>query len=420
MISTTNRNKREDFFLILMLGALNTITPFSIDMYLPGFPEIANDLHTSIGKVALSVSTYFLGFAAGQLLYGPLLDRFGRKRPLYIGLSLYVVATFGCIAFDSIDALLMFRFLQALAGCVGAVAAMAMVRDFFPVKESTRIISLLVLILGVSPLLAPTIGSFVITSLGWHWVFVMLALITTIILLIIIFFLPEGHQPDRSVSLKPEPIIKGFKEILQKKQFYVYALAGTFSFAGLFAYVAGSPAIFMDEFHVSPTLYGGIFALLSVGFIGGSQLNHILSRYWTGEEVFKATLVVQVCGAIVFFTGAYYGWFGLTATIACLFVVLSCAGLTYPNAAAIALAPFSRNAGSASALLGFLQLGIGGLISSGAGILQLKGSLATSVTMLVSTIIACIILFIGRTGIDKAAIKEIKMSKEDVAEEELC
>ena len=139
MTESINRTRRQTFFLILMLGALNTISPISIDMYLPGFPEIAKDLQTTIGNVALSVSAYFLGFAAGQILYGPLLDRYGRKRPLYIGLGLYVLASFGCIAFNSINALLLFRFFQALTGCVASVAAMAMVRDFFPVKESAKL-----------------------------------------------------------------------------------------------------------------------------------------------------------------------------------------------------------------------------------------------------------------------------------------
>jgi MFS transporter, DHA1 family, multidrug resistance protein len=200
------RTKKQQFFLILMLGALNTVTPFSIDMYLPGFPEIAKDLHTSIGNVALSVSTYFLGFALGQLLYGPLLDRFGRKRPLYAGLVLYVLATLGCISFPSIEGLWIFRFLQALTGCVASVAAMAMVRDFFPVQQSAKIISLLVLILGASPLLAPTVGSFIVDGWGWHWVFVALALMVVVMLAITIFFLPEGHAPDTSISLKPAPI----------------------------------------------------------------------------------------------------------------------------------------------------------------------------------------------------------------------
>ena len=264
------RTGKENFFLILMLGALNTVTPFSIDMYLPGFPAIAADLHTTIGNVALSVSTYFLGFAAGQLLYGPLLDRFGRKRPLYAGLSLYIVASLCCIAFDSINGLLFFRFMQALTGCVAAVAAMAMVRDFFPVRESAKIISLLVLILGASPLLAPTVGSFVIDAWGWRWVFVLLSLIVAVMLLVTIFFLPEGHAADPSVSLKPAPIIKGFSEILARRQFLVYSLAGTFSFAGLFVYLSDSPAIIMEYFLVRPKTYGGIFALLSVEFIGGS------------------------------------------------------------------------------------------------------------------------------------------------------
>ena len=179
----------------------------------------------------------------------------------------------------------------------------------------------------------------------------------------------------------------------------VLILAGTFSFAGLFVYVAGSPAIFMEGFHVSAKAYGGIFALLSVGFIGGSQLNHFFSRRWSSQQIFKTVVSIQVCAAFVFFAGVYNNWYGLIATIAGLFVPLMCCGLTYPNAAAIAMAPFSKNAGSASALLGCIQIGIGGLISSGAGLLHFKGSLATAITMLVSSALALVIVWIGRAGI---------------------
>ncbi len=409
MIENSHRSKQQTFFLILMLGVLNAITPFSIDMYLPGFPAIAKDMNTVIGKVALSVSTYFLGFSLGQIVYGPLLDRFGRKPPLYAGLGLYIISSFGCISVHSIEAFWVLRFLQALTGCVSAVAAMAMVRDFFPVNESAKIISLLVLILGASPLLAPTIGSFIVTSLGWHWVFVVLACMVVVILTITVFFLPEGHRPDESVSLKPAPIINGFKEILVKRQFLVYSLAGTFSFAGLFVYVAGSPAIFMGEFHTSAKMYGAIFAFLSVGFIGGSQLNHFFTRHYSNEDIFRTTLIIQVCATIIYFTGVYNLWFELPGNIACLFVVVSCAGLTYPNAAAIALAPFSKNAGSASALLGFIQIGIGGLISSGTGVLPFKGSLSTAVTMCVSTVIGMIILLAGRTRSIEPVTSEIQV-----------
>jgi len=194
------RSPSKDFFLILMMGALNTITPISIDMYLPAFPRIASDLNTDIKKVALSVSTYFLGFSLGQILYGPLLDRFGRKRPLYIGLFFYLLATIGCAMAQSIEMLWVIRFFQALSGCVAAVAAMAMVLDFFPPDRSARIISLLILILGVSPLLAPTIGSFIIAVSSWRFVFVTLAIVGTVVLICIAFFLPEGHQPEINFS----------------------------------------------------------------------------------------------------------------------------------------------------------------------------------------------------------------------------
>ena len=291
--------------------------------------------------------------------------------------------------------------MQALSGCVASVAAMAMVRDFFPVEQSARIISLLVLILGASPLLAPTAGSFVVAAWGWHFVFLFLAAIVFIILLFIFFFLPEGHQPDSTISLKPKPIINGFKIILLEPRFYVFALAGTFSFSGLFVYVAGSPAIFMDYFHLSAKVYGGIFALLSLGFIGGSQMNHILTRKFNNEEIFKTTLIFQVIASAFFLFGVLNSWYGLITIIAFLFVLLLCAGLTYPNAAALALAPFSKNAGSASALLGFIQIGIGGLISSGVGMLHFKGSLSTAFIMTCTSAIALIILLAGKSQLAK-------------------
>ena len=397
MIDLKHRNKQQNFFLILMLGALNTITPFSIDMYLPAFPKIAIDLHTGIQNVALSVSAYFLGFAVGQILYGPLLDRFGRKRPLYIGLSLYIIATIICSTSTTINELLILRFIQALSGCVASVAAMAMVRDFFPPDKSASLISLLILILGVSPMLAPTAGSFIVTSFDWRYVFIFLAIIVCIILIVVFLFLPEGQMPNTSISLKPKSIINGFKNILLHPQFYIFSLAGTFSFSGLFVYVAGSPAIFMDQFHVSPKTYGGIFALLSVGFIGSSQMNHLLTRKYKSEEIFRVTSIIQTIASALYFIGVVNAWYGLATNMIFLFIILSCAGLTYPNAAAVALSPFKKNAGSAAALLGFIQIGIGGLISSGIGFLHRKGSYPTSLIMVITSSIGLLILLLGKS-----------------------
>jgi len=401
MIDVVNRSKQQTFFLIFILGLLDTIGPFSIDMYLPAFPNIAGDLHTTIQNVSLSVSVYFLGFAAGQILYGPLLDRFGRKRPIYIGLALYIIATIICSLSNSMNALLIMRFIQALSGCVGAVAAMAMVRDFFPPDKSAGIISFLILVIGLSPLLAPTVGSFVADAFGWRYVFITLAIIAFIVLLLVLFFLPEGQQPDKNISLKPAPIIKTFKQILFEPQFYVFTLAGTFSFSGLFVYVAGSPAIFMGGFHVSAKIYGGIFALLSVGLIGSSQLNHTLTKKFKSEEIYKISAIIQTIAAAVYFIGVLNNWYGLAANIILLFIIVSCAGLGYPNAAAVALTPFEKNTGSASALLGFIQLGIGGLISSGVGLLHAKGGYPTSLIILITSVTGLTILITGRRRVNR-------------------
>jgi DHA1 family bicyclomycin/chloramphenicol resistance-like MFS transporter len=383
-------------FIILILGLLMTVSPFSIDMYLPGYSQIAKDLNTTSVKIALSLASYFVGIAIGQLLYGPLLDRYGRKKPLYFGLSLYILTCIGCMLSKSVEVLIIFRFIQALGGCVAIVAAIAMVRDFFPVNESAKILSMLMLILGLSPLLAPTIGGFIITSLGWHWVFIALAIIVFLILAITFIYLPEGHQPDRTVSLKIKPILADYFYILKTPQFYTYALSGAFSFATLFLYVAGSPLIFMEIFHVSPQMYGGIFALLSVGFIGGNQLNILILRKYKSEQIFRFALLFQFVTSIVFLVGALNNWYELATTIILFFILLSCLGLTYPNASAIALAPFSRNAGSASAMLGFLQIGIAGFASGCIGFFNSSNSVPIVTVMVGTSLIALVILMAGR------------------------
>lgn len=378
-----------------MIGALNTITPFSIDMYLPAFKRIAADLHTDMAQVMLTVSIYFLGFGIGQILYGPLLDRYGRKRPLYIGMVLYILASIGCAAAPSIEMLLVMRFMQALSGCVASVAAMAMVLDFFPPERSSRIFSSLVLILGASPLLAPSVGGVIVDIAGWRYVFYVLSAITALMLVIVFFFLPEGHEPDTSVSLMPRHILSGFRDILREPRFSIYAIAGTFSFSGLFVYVAGSPGIFLGEYHVSPHHYSLIFAALSVGFIGSSQGNHLLATRYSSEVIFRYTLMVQVVVSILFFAAVLSGMATLTIVLVFLFIILACAGLTSPNASATALSPFTRNAGSASALLGFTQIGIGGLISAGVGAIHMQPTLLVSLIMAVSSALALALLLLG-------------------------
>ncbi|OKS89207.1 multidrug effflux MFS transporter [Mucilaginibacter polytrichastri] len=391
--------KQRYFFLILILGTLATLGPFSIDMYLPGFPAIAKYLHTTTAQVSLSLSSFFVGISAGQLLYGPLLDRFGRKKPLYIGLVIYIIASVGCLMVKSIEALIILRFIQAIGSCAAAVASVAMVRDLFPAKDNAKVFALLMLVISASPMLAPTVGGYVTAAFGWQWVFILLAVIAGLILIAVIFSLPESYQPNPNFSLKPKPIVKSFLSVIIEPQFYTYAISGAFAFSGLFAYVAGSPLVFMDVFKVSGTTYGWIFAFLSIGLIGSSQVSSLLLKKFKSEQVVPAAMIAQVIVSLAFFAGAAMGGFGLYGTIAMIFLFLCCLGLTNPNTAALSIAPFSHNAGTASSLMGALQLGVGALASFGVSLFNSSSAMPMAAIMAITSAIAMLILFIGRKNI---------------------
>jgi len=395
--------------LILILGSLTALGPFSIDMYLPGFSGIAKDLSTTVAKVSMSLSSYFIGISAGQLLYGPLLDRFGRKKPLFIGLLVYILASLGCVYVADIDSFILLRFVQAIGSCAATVASVAMVRDLFPVKDIPKVFSLLMLVLGLSPMLAPTIGGYVTEDYGWHTVFFILMCMGIAILIAAQVGLPNSYKPDTSISLKPKPIISNFLKVLKEPQFFTYAFTGSISFSGLFTYVAASPIIFMDIYHVDAKTYGWIFAFMSVSFIGSSQLNSVLLKKFSSQQMIFGALITQSVIAIIFLVLAANNLLGLYETIAMLFLFLGCLGISNPNTAGLTMAPFAKNAGSASALMGAIQLGLGALASFAVGVF-VKDSVAPMVLIMTSTtIIAFIVLNIG-----KRFIKEkIEVSKND-------
>jgi len=399
--------RKRYFFLILILGLLTALSPFSIDMYLPGFPAIAKALHTTTAEVARSLSSFFIGLAFGQLLYGPLMDRFGRKKPLYFGLALYIVVSVGCFSATSINTLIMLRFMQAIGACAAGVAAMAMVRDIFPVKDNAKVFALLVLVLGASPMIAPTVGSYLTAAFGWQSVFIMLLSIAALMLIAVIFALPESYKPDTSYSLKPLPIIKSFLSVLTIPQFYTYAITSSLAFAGLFAYVAGSPAVFMEYFHVNGKVYGWIFAFLSIAFIGSSQLNNVLLKYFRSERIVIVALIGQAIVAVFYLIESYNGWFGLSGTLAMIFLILCGVGIINPNASALSLAPFSKNAGTASSLMGAMQLGIGAFATYSVSLFTTISPFSMAVIISISSIIALCILLVGRHFI----VEEIEPDK---------
>lgn len=390
------RTQKENFFLILLLGTLTALGPFSIDMYLPSFNQIAQDLDTTIGQVSLSLSSFFIGISVGQLFYGPLLDRFGRKKPLYYGLGLYCLATIGCILVKSVDGLIWLRFVQALGSCAAAVASVAMVRDFFPVKDSAKVFALLMLVVGLSPMIAPTVGGYVTASFGWHAVFTTLLVITICIFIAVVFWLPEGHPADASVSLRPLPILKAYWKVLKNPTFLTYAVTGAVTFAGLFSYVAGSSFVFMNVYKVDAKVYGWIFAFLSIGFIGTSQINTLALRYATSAKLARTALICQAIVGAIFWILVANDVLNLYGMIAMLFLFFCCMGFIGPNTSALALVPFERNAGSASALLGALQMSIGAVFTISLGLIDAKTALPMVTLMEIAALLGAFVLLFGQ------------------------
>lgn len=410
-------SKKNRTITILILGLLSALGPFSIDMYLPGFPVIAADLHTTIEQVAYSLSSFFIGISLGQLIYGPLLDRFGRKRPLYAGLVVYILASIGCALAPTIEVLIVFRLFQALGGCVGMVAPRAMVRDVFPLKENAKIFSLLILILGISPIIAPTAGSYVIGAFGWSHVFTVLTMVSTLILLVVIYWLPESRQPDPSFSLRPKAIISSFVIVIREPQFYTYALAGGISSAGLFAYLAGSPFVFMELFHATEQQYGMVFGLIAAGLITCSQLNTLLLRKFTSVQIINVVLFLQTMVGISLLAGTLLSDLGLYSTIFLIFLFLSCQGFNFPNSSALSMAPFTREAGSASALMGALQMGFGSLASALVGITSDGTAVPMAGIMAGCAFIGFVILMLGHRRIRfKAKERDIEAQALDMIE----
>ncbi|MCP9750634.1 Bcr/CflA family efflux MFS transporter [Ferruginibacter sp. HRS2-29] len=396
-------NSKNRSLIILILGLLSAIGPFSIDMYLPGFPAMAKDLHTSVDMISYSLASFFVGICFGQLLFGPLLDRFGRKMPMLAGLTLYIIASIGCALSHSVEMLVIFRFLQALGGCVGVVAPRAVIRDLFPVEENAKIFSLMILILGVSPIVAPTAGSYIISHFGWNSVFFVLTVITALVLIAVIFWLPESKKPDPAYSLRAKPILTNFYNVIKVPQFYTYSLTGAISSAGLFAYLAGSPYVFMELFGTTEQEYGYIFAIIAAGLITCSQLNTLLLKKYTSQQLSVVTLSIQTAVGLLLFFGTLLNWLNLYSTIALMAMFLSCQGFSFPNSSALSMAPFTKDAGSASALMGAMQMGAGALAAAIVGMLNARSALPVTGVMAACALIALVILLYGVTRISKPA-----------------
>lgn len=337
--------------LELLLGTLTAFAPLSIDMYLPALPRIAEELHSSESLVQLTLASCFAGLALGQLITGPLIDHFGRRRPLQLGLMLYVVGSLGCALAPGALALVGLRFVQALGGAVALVTPRAVVRDLWSGAEAARTMSRLMLVVGVAPVLAPLLGGFVLEHTGWRAIFLVLAGVGTLALLAVVKVLRETAPPRTGTRTMRSRL----GELLGDADFVGPALAGGFAYAAMFAYIAGSPFVVISLHGVRAQDFGWFFGANAVGLVSLAQLNRKLVRHIPLHRLLRLAVTLHVLTAAGVLAVCWTGFLGLWGLAGALFLFVSTLGLVGPNSAAIALERHAAHAGLASALLGALQ-----------------------------------------------------------------
>jgi MFS transporter, DHA1 family, multidrug resistance protein len=355
--------------LALVLGALSAFGSLSIDMYLPSFRAISLDLSASEAQVQLTLAVFFGGLGLGQTLYGPISDRYGRMRPLCFGLSLYVIASAACALAGTVEHLVAWRFVQSIGGCAGIVIARAFVRDRFDERESARVFSLLMLVMGLPPVLAPLVGGQILVLFGWRAVFWTLAAYGLACLAAALLVLRESLPLERRAGGGLGHALRVYARLLRDRGFMRYNLSGALGISGMFAYIFGSPFVFMQIYGVRPDRYGWLFGLNALGLITASQLNHLILRGIAGARILSRALVVTSLAGVFVLAAAWTGAGGLPGLLLPLFVYVSSLGFVLPNVIAAALAAQGRNAGSASALLGAVQFGGGATVGMLLGLL---------------------------------------------------
>ncbi|MDD5241874.1 MAG: Bcr/CflA family multidrug efflux MFS transporter [Sulfuricella sp.] len=355
---------------LFLLGALIAIGPLSIDMYLPGFPLIEKSLGGHTGTAEFTLASFFIGLALGQLFYGPLSDRFGRRKPLLAGLVLYLIASVGCSQADSIPALAIWRFFQAFGGCAGMVITRAIVRDRCATREAARAFSMLMLVMGLAPILAPTLGGWVVGALDWRAVFALLAVFSLLCLAAVQFGLQETHDISHATPLRLAGILSDFRHLFANRAFLGYTLSGGLAMSGMFAYIAGSPFVLMELYGIPARHYGWIFGVNAFGLIAASQFNARNLKNCPPTLLLRRALWTPALAGTSLVVLGLVGWLPLPLLMAGFFMFVASLGYINPNSSAAALATHGQQAGTASALMGSIQFSLATLAGTLVGLLH--------------------------------------------------
>jgi DHA1 family bicyclomycin/chloramphenicol resistance-like MFS transporter len=382
---------RERLRLVLVLGSLIALGPLTIDMYLPSLPTITVDLHATAAAVQLTLTGTLAGLAVGQLLIGPLSDAVGRRTPLIVGVAVHILASIFCVIAPNLAVLGTFRVLQGLGAAASMVVGMAIVRDLFEGLAAAKLLSRLMLVMGVSPILAPTIGGLILNWTSWRGVFVVLAGLGAAIIAATAVALPETLPADRRRGGGVRGTLRDYGRLFTDRTYMGLVLVAGLAMTAIFAFVSGSSFVFQDHYGMSEQQFGFVFGAGAVGLILATQLNVRLLQRWTPAQVLSAALISGTAFALVLLLFAATGFLGLAGVLVPLWLVLFTAGLAMPNAPALALSRHGESAGTAAALLGAVQFGVGALAAPLVGVLG-TGAAAMAFVIALGLVAATVVL----------------------------
>ncbi len=394
--------ERSRVWLIVALGALSAFGPLCLDMYLPALPELPGELNSTSSAAQLTLSACIIGLAVGQVITGPLSDRMGRRRPLLVGVAVFVVASALCAVTTSMTLLIVLRLVQGAAGAAGIVIGRAVIADLFAGKAAAAFFSAVASINGMAPILAPVIGGQILRLGTWRTVFWVLAGIGVVLLILAALVIRESLPPDRRSAGGLAATGTAFATLVRDRGYVGCVLAGSLVTAAMFGYISASPFLLQDRFGLSAQWFSACFALNAVGIIGATQLGRLLLRRVSSLVLLTVGVVQGLVGAALLAVTVFVGW-GLVMVLIALFVMVSAVGFALPNASAIAMDRHRRIAGSASALLGLTQFALGAVTAPLVGLGDPASGVALAVTALVATGLGLLALLAGRSVIGRGA-----------------
>ncbi|WP_374468723.1 multidrug effflux MFS transporter [Phenylobacterium sp.] len=383
---------RTPWGLVVLLGLLTAMGPLAIDMYLPSLPSIGQDLRASAGQAQTTVSAFLAGMALGQFFYGPASDRFGRRPPILLGVAIFIAASAACAIATTPEALIAGRFVQALGACSGAVVARAIVRDRFNHTETARMLSLLMLIMGLAPILAPLLGGVLLGLGGWRLNFWFMTAFGVLLGLATLVRLQESRSEETARHARSENPFQAYVALLRQRRLVGYGLAGALNGATLFTYIASSPELLIGTYGIPASLFGVVFGLNAVGIIGANQVNRWVLRRMTPDQVLSRASLISTGFAFLLALAAVTGLGERWSVLPLLFLTLASYGFMQGNTMAGALNVDPRRAGSISALLGGASFGVGALASAAAGLLHDGTPKPMAVVMLASLAGSAVVL----------------------------